>query len=241
MCDPITIASAALTLGSTVANASANNSAAQARNDALAAERTRQQGFDQETQALNATAQDRFTGFEEKRTEKSAALGDYLVAPEASAANVSAASVMPTATNDIVTRETAKKSGEARAFTDQQAGSLAELRAFGDVLGDTSLMQARDASALGQIGGFKRGSTNVVPVELDAASQKGAGMKLLGDILGGAGSIGMTAGISGATLPGFGGSKPLTAVGRTGPVARAGTVVPARAAPASYDRFSGVY
>ena len=35
--------------------------------------------------------------------------------------------------------------------------------------------------------------------------------------------------------------EPLTAVGRVGPGARAGTVVPTRAAPASYGTFSGVY
>ncbi|AAL44650.1 hypothetical protein EN41_19925 [Agrobacterium tumefaciens] len=61
--------------------------------------------------------------------------------------------------------------------------ALGRLRAFGDVLGENSRLQARDASQIGQIGGFKRGSSNVMAYELDAANQKGNGLKLFGDAL----------------------------------------------------------
>lgn len=208
----MTIAGAALSVGSTVANAAGARKAAKARDSALAAERIRQGGLDREAQALNTTSQDRYTDAEAKTDEKAKALGDFFTAEApGQGANVGAASVMPTATNDIVTQEIAKKSGQAKQFTDQQGNALASMRAFGDVLGDTGRLQARDASEIGQIGGFKRGSADVLPLELEEASKKGAGLRLLGDILGGVGGIALNAGLTKGPKVGGGtmGRKPL--------------------------------
>ena len=77
-------------------------------------------------------------------------------------------------------------------------GHLAVFENFGDLLGEISGKQARDASQIGQIGGFKTGSSNIVPLELNQAQSAGDGWKLLGDILGGLGSVGVSAGIGGA-------------------------------------------
>jgi hypothetical protein len=168
--------------------------------------------MDKEAQALNLGAQDRYADAGAQTDEKAKTLADFFTAAPADAgeANTAAASVMPTATNDIVTQEIAKKSGEAKAFTDQQGQALASMRAFGDVLGDTGRLQARDAGKIGQIGGFKRGSADVLPLELDAAAQKGAGLRLLGDILGGVGGIAVNAGLTkGPRVGGAMGRKPL--------------------------------
>jgi hypothetical protein len=242
MCDPLTIAGAALTVGSTVANSAAASRAARARDDALAAERIRQGGFDQEAQALNTRSQDRYEDFQGQQEQKATRLADYFVpaAPDTTGPNATAAAAMPSNASNIVTREMAKRSGEARDFTNQQGASLANLRAFGDVLGDVSREQGRDASLLGQIGGFKRGSSNVVPLELDEASRKGQGLRLLGDLMGGFGGMALSAGLTGGSLGGmFGGSKPLSAVGSMGPVARAGTVVKP---PSLYpQQLTGIY
>ena len=215
----MTIAGAALSVGSTVANTIGANKAAKARDSALAAERIRQGGLDREAQALNATSQDRYTDTEAKTDEKAKALGDFFTAEAPDqGANAGAASVMPTATNDIVTQEIAKKSGQAKQFTDQQGNALATMRAFGDVLGDTGRLQARDASRIGQIGGFKRGSSEVLPLELDAAAQKGAGLRLLGDILGGVGGIAVSAGLTkGPKIGGKTVGKPLFSGDSFGP------------------------
>jgi hypothetical protein len=220
----LTIAGAALSIGSTVANAAGARKAAKARDSALAAERIRQGGLDREAQALNATSQDRYTDAGAKTEEKAKSLGDFFTAEAPDeGANAGAASVMPTATNDIVTQEIAKKSGQAKQFTDQQGNALATMRAFGDVLGDTGRLQARDASEIGQIGGFKRGSSEVLPLELDAAAQKGAGLRLLGDILGGVGGVALNAGltrgpkVAGAAKPTYG--KPLFGGDSFGPTA----------------------
>lgn len=242
MCDPLTIASVALTVGSTVANNAANNQAASARSSALSAERTRQGALDQEAEALSTRSQDRFQNVEGQREEKATSLGDYFAQPQtAGAANEAAA--LPQSSNSIVTREMNRKSDEAQDYVGRQGQALAEMRSFGDFLGDTSRMQGRDASMIGQIGGFKRGSSNMVPLELDAASQKGAGMRMLGDIMGGLGSIGMSAGLTGgggkiASM--FGGAKPMTAMGSAGSMARAGSVVAPNTATLA-PRLSGIY
>jgi hypothetical protein len=222
MCNPILIASAALTAGSTVANANAVRQENRARDEALTAERIRQGGFDRETQALNTQSQERYQDFGAQREAKATALGDYFAPPPApTEANAMAGTAMPSSTNSIVTQEMEKKSNEARAFTDQQGQALAELRAFGDLLGDTSRLQARDAGQIGQISGFKGGSSNILPLELNAAAEKGRKSRLIGDILGGLGGIGMTAGITGGgALSGlFGGAA--GAAGTAGAAARA--------------------
>lgn len=239
MCDPLTIAGAALSVGSTVANNMAASKQAKARDQALAAERIRQQGFDREAQALNTQSQDRYQDFEGQREVKAESLGDYFATEVPTEANAAAASVMPTATNDIVTREMNKKAGEAKQFTDQQAGALAQMRSFGDLLGDTSRLQARDGAEIGQIGGFKRGSSNIVPLELEAAAQKGGGLKFLGDVLGGFGGLALNAGLTKG--PGGGGL-----FGGGASAARSGTAPTVSPRPVArpaqlYPTASGIY
>ena len=201
MCDPLTIAGIVLTGGSMVANQIGASKAAKARNNVLAAERLRQQQFDREAGLLNATSQDRFTDFGGQQDDASAKLGDYFQQQriEEGDANTQAVidqNVAPTSSN-LTMREEAKQRGQAREFTDRQGAALGELRSFGDVLGDISRSQARDAGAIGQIGGFKMGSSNVVPYELEAAANAGNGAKLIGDIMGLGGQVAMSAGLSG--------------------------------------------
>jgi len=203
MCDPLTIAGAVASVGSTIANNNAANQAASARNATLAAERVRQGELDTQAQTLNTRSQDRFQDAGAKTEAKKQALGDYFAAPQ-TAGVANEAMGLPEVSNNIVTREMAKQSDAAQGFVGQQGQSLAAMRAFGDFLGDTSRMQGRDASEVGQIGGFKRGSANIMPLELDAAAQQGAGARFLGDILGGIGGVALNAGLTGGTLGGGG-------------------------------------
>lgn len=204
MCDPLTIAGLALTAGSQVANFAANQQVQSARNDALAAERTRQSGLDQEAAALNLQSQDRYQDFGGQQEAKAQSLGEYFAGQTAQPPSM--ADALPTSSSNITVREENKQRGEAKAFTDASGAALGDLRSFGDVLGGIGRLQARDAGAIGQIGGFKQGSSGVLPYELDAAGEKGDGLKLLGDLLGGAGSIGTSAGLSGGSLFGLGGA-----------------------------------
>lgn len=210
MCDPVTIAGIALTAGSTVVNSMAAGKAQRARDDALAAERIRQTGLDREAQALNTQSQDRYTDFSGQQDERSKELGDYFTEQqiEKGSANEQAAqdmadAALPTSTSNITMAEENNQRGKAREFSNAQGEALGNLRAFGDLLGEVGRYQARDASQIGQIGGFKRGSAGVLPYELDAASHTADDMKLFGDILGLGGSVGTAAGLGGGSLSGL--------------------------------------
>lgn len=222
MCDPLTIAGLALTAGSTVANYAANQQVQAARNDALAAERIRQNTLDQEAAAINAQSQDRYQNFEGQQEQKAQQLGDYFAGQEV--AEPTTAEALPTSTSNITVQEENKQRGQAREFTDAQGRALGNLRAFGDLLGGLGRLQARDASLVGQIGSFKAGSSGVVPYELDEASRAGDGLKLFGDVLGGLGSVGTMAGLSGGSLFGIGAAaKPAANVAIGPAIAAAGT------------------
>ncbi len=197
MCDPLTIAGIALTAGSVVANSVASGEQARARDSVLAAERMRQNALDQEAWGLNAASQDRFVDFQPQQDARATELGDFLGASVEPDANTSAASIMPSSSSDVVNQERTDQQAEAQGFVDQQGQALGDLRAFGDLLGEKSRLQARDAGLIGQVGGFKQGSQNVVPFELDEAAKAGDGWAMLGDILSGAGSVTTGAGLSG--------------------------------------------
>jgi hypothetical protein len=127
MCDPLTIAGAVASVGSTIANNNAANQAASARNATLAAERVRQGELDTQAQALNTRSQDRFQDAGAKTEAKKQALGDYFAAPQTTGA-ANEATGLPEVSNNIVTREMAKQSGAAQGFVGQQGQSLAAMR-----------------------------------------------------------------------------------------------------------------
>lgn len=197
MCDPLTIASIALTAGSVVANSVASGQQQRARDDVLAAERMRQQRLDSEAWAVNDASRDQFVGYQPQQAERAAQLGDYLGTEVAPDANTAAASVMPSSESGIVNRELETQRGDAQQYVDQQAGALGNLRSFGDLLGDKTRQIVQDSGQIGQIARFKAGSNGVLPFELDDASRKGEGLMLLADVLSGAGSIAGSAGLSG--------------------------------------------
>lgn len=209
MCDPLTIAGLALTAGSTVANTVAQNRVQSAQAEAMEMERMRQNRLDQEAAALNTQSQDRYKDFEGQQDEKAASLGDFFAGQSTS--EPSAAAALPTSGSNITVQEEGKQRGQARDFTNKTGTALGNLRAFGDLLGGIGRDQARDASLIGQIGGFKTGSSGVLPFEMEAAQEKGAGLRLLGDVLGGAGSIATGAGLSGRGIGGFGAAPKVSA------------------------------
>ena len=206
MCDPITIAGIALTAGSTVANSISQGQITRARNDALSAERIRQNTYDQEAQGLNEQSRNRYNDFEGQQDQKASELGQYFTDQKIEAGNQNAAAVaeqtIPQSGSALTVREEQKQRGKATDYSNQQGEALGGLRAFGDLLGGISREQARDASLIGQIGGFKRGSSNVVPLELEAANQKGQGAKLFGDLLGLGGSLALSKGLGGSMVGG---------------------------------------
>lgn len=207
MCEPLIIAGIALTAGSMVANSVAQGQVDNARNEVLALESRRQQGFNREVEQLNTQSQDRYVGFEGQQDQRADDLASMFATDITDPNN---ATVMPGSASNIVNRETESQMGAAQGYVDQQSGALADMRSFGDLLGSNSLLQARDATKVGQIGGFKQGSQGIIPLELDEANSAGDGMKMFGDVLRMAGSATTGAGISGGggNLAGMFGGAP---------------------------------
>lgn len=200
MCDPVTIAGIALTAGSTLANSIAASKVAKARSNVMAAERIRQNALDQEAQNINTQSQDRYQDFGDQQAQTASDLGKYFTDQKIEDATANQAATnelnVPQSSSNITVREEQKQRDKADAFGQQQGEALGNLRAFGDLLGGIGRSQARDASLIGQIGGFKQGSSNVVPYELDAANSAGDGLKLFGDVLGLGGTIALGKGLS---------------------------------------------
>lgn len=177
-----------------VANNVAQSQTDNARNEVLALEARRQQGFNREVEQLNTQSQDRYVGFEGQQDQRADDLANMFATDITDPNN---ATVIPGSSSNIVNRETESQMGAAQGYVDQQSGALADMRSFGDMLGSNSLLQARDATKVGQIGGFKQGSQGIVPLELDNANSAGDGMKMFGDILRTAGSVTTGIGIGG--------------------------------------------
>jgi hypothetical protein len=204
MCDPLTIAGAALSASSMIANNAAAAQVNRARDKAMMAEADRQRGLREEAAAISDQSRDRYTNFGQQQGDAKKKLGDYF----AENTNRGAAQEPPAAAgagegNVAVNAEIGKQLGKARTYGAQQNEALADLRAFGDTLGGIGVNQARDAGYVGQIGGFKKGSADVLPMELEDANSKGSGMKMLGDVLNLGGRVGMAAGLAGKG-PSFG-------------------------------------
>ncbi len=231
MCDPITIAGAALTAAGTAANYVASSKINAARDDVLAAERIRQRGYDQQADAINNTARGRYEGFGDKQETTAGTLGEMYREASNTPPSAPENSVMPTSSSNITVNEENARRADAKAFTDNQANALGVLRSFGELFGGISRDTARDAGEIGQIGGFKRGSSSIVPFELEEANKAGSGLSLFGDLLTGAGQVGMTAGLSGAKLPSWlGGGGPIKLTGAVKPSAIGALYTPAAAA-----------
>lgn len=226
MCDPLTIGGALLTVGGAAANYAAQSAVQSARNDVMGAERIRQQALDHEADALNAGARDRYNDIGQQTADKAQSLGDmFTTQPQVTGGSpVQPNDVMPASTSAATNSAIVNRDNTAKAFTTQQGKALGNLRSFGDVLGGISRDQAEDAMKVGQIGGFKQGSANVEQLELANAANAGSGLGFLGDILGGAGKVGVTAGLSGGSFGKlFGAAPKVAAAGAAGafPVAGA--------------------
>lgn len=204
--------------GSIAANTIGANRQGRAIEGTLAAERARQQKFDNEAFALNDRMRDRYDDPTGDMAERSTKLADmYTAALDQPATEPVAA--LPQSDSNLVVASDATASADARADAEDNARRLGAFRGFGDYFGDMSRLQGRDSATLGQIGSFKRGSQSILPAELEAAQGKGRGWMMLGDILSAAGGIaGMPGGFSklggmfkgGITLPGsnlFGGAS----------------------------------
>ncbi|MGU3656820.1 hypothetical protein [Methylobacterium fujisawaense] len=201
MCDPLTIAGAALSAGGIAANSIGQSQVAAASNRAAAAESARQAQLRQEAAGVQAHSNSLYQDYAGKQADRATDLASYLRSNQLPAQGQAPSTVeAPATTSNITTQGEASQRARADGFAEQQAGALADMRSFGDLLGTNALAQGRDASQIGQIGNFMRGSASVLPIELNAASHAGDTFKTLGGLGGGLGKVGIAAGINGSTL-----------------------------------------
>lgn len=201
--DPATLAllGGGASIGSLFFGSSAQDKVDEARRQTMAAERLRQQGYDAEAEKINTGAQDRYQNFGDQQTARATQLSDFFNTPVATPTTPNTVAAVPATTNDVVQREIDKKSGIASDYVDHQGKTLGTLRSFGDLMGDINRQQGHDATLVGQVGGFKKGSSGVAALELDAANHAGDDQRFIADLLSGAGKIGLSAGLSGTFAP----------------------------------------
>ena len=166
---------------SMAANAMAARRQDNARADALAAERIRQGALDKEAFGLVDNSRDQYASAPRKQDQRSDELAQHFKDVSAQPAAV-AAPTTPTSGNVVVQGRNERAAEEGRQFTDARAENLADFRSFGDLFGDFGRQTARDAAQIGTIGGFKRGSSGILPMELEAANQQGQGMRTMADL-----------------------------------------------------------
>lgn len=200
--------------GGVAANGLAQGQVNGARNGVTSAENTRQDRWDGQINDLNKQSLARYDGFSGKQDDRGKSVADYYKATGGALPSSGATTgVIPTSSSNVVVQEGNRANDKVAAFTDQQGKAQANLRSFGDVMGEASRGTALDTAAVGAINSQKQGSSAVVPLEYQAANNAGNGMKMFGDVLGGLGKAGMSAGLAGAgpNFPLFGSGAPVSA------------------------------
>lgn len=190
--------------GSMVANTIAQNKRDNARASALSAERLRQKQFDDEAFALNRRSQDSYADAGVKQGEASSNLAEMFKKVEEDRPSVDLPTAPPESGNVVIGNRNAAAMDEAQAQTDERATNLAEFRSFGDLFGGLGRGQARDAAQIGTLQGFRRGSQGVLPLELEAANQKGQGLQLFADLMGLGSAMTMGPALGGPAMPASG-------------------------------------
>lgn len=212
MCDPISIASGALLVGSSLAGMAQQGSVDSARDDAIRAENERQKKLRSEAASALGKSEGDFADLPENQDKAGDDLASILNANTLQ--SQPNANLIPSASDPAVVREIQGQTKKATDYTQQQGKARGQLRAFGDTLGEANRNLAGNAAWINTLGGFQQGSANVLNTELAAANQAGSGWGTLGDLLGAGGSIGLSAGLSGMG----GGSAPTSILNSAGQV-----------------------
>ncbi len=196
MCDPTSITALALAAAGTYASYEGAQQTKHATEDTQEAEATRQKGYADKSralfdQSLNYNQADAQQGREQSASDKLNALYQDSVdntlgqmAPMGANVEQSASDTPKIIADNF---KNAIDLGKSRASA--QLRGKAALGGFDDMLAHTKIQDANIANEQGIFGNFMRGSANVVPIELQAASHAGDSAKNWGAALSAASSI----------------------------------------------------
>lgn len=218
-----------MTAAGTAAQAAGARKARKAMDGAREAERIRQQGFQSQSDALFAESvgQQGADAQKQKIAEAEAARTATTTAAQSAAPVVTVQTQGETPT--VVADETAARVGIGNTQANLDASNRAALAAFGDVQLGNALLNARYGQQQGQIGNFRKGSADVLGLEMEAASRKGDSLKGIGSGLTALGSLaGMGAGM------GWGTAAAAPAAATTAKTITQSAVLPSTGAGASF-------
>jgi hypothetical protein len=193
MCTPLI--ALALTAAGTAASAAGARKAQKAQAGAREAERWRQKGFQDEADARasenfgktgkDATDAGMAKAESDRKSAADAAVADVRAPIEATGANLAGDS----SAAKVINTENASQAARSLGYALQQGAAKAKLSSFNDVGFENAINNARTNQDIARIANFAKGSADVLPVELEAAAQKGQGLRTLGSILSTAGTV----------------------------------------------------
>lgn len=194
MCNPLAIG-LALTAAGTAASAAGQRRAEKAMDGAREAERIRQKGFEDESKSVLDTSmasaekanQDQYEAgaLAKRQADAAAATGEVRAPIEATGQNLAG----DQSANTLIETERAAQGAKALNFAGQQGGAKAKMLSFSDLNFNNAINNARALQNQNLIANLAKGSAGVLPIELEAASRKGQGLKTLGTLLSAAGTI----------------------------------------------------
>ena len=194
MCDPVS-ASIGLMAAGTAAQAAGAHRSQKAMSGAREAERIRQKGYqDESTAAYEASKANADKGQQDTQqgkleAERKDAYANATEAAQAPVAAVGSNLAGDTAGNAVVGDELARQSAGAAAYANQQGNAKAAMQGFSDLQLNNNLFNSRQIQKQNMLGNFMRGSADVLPIEMEAASHKGDGLNALGSVLQLAGTV----------------------------------------------------
>jgi hypothetical protein len=200
MCNPAIFA-LALTAAGSAAQAAGARKAAKAMEGARIAESIRQKGFQSQADSINSESLSKSgrdmtdKGMAESAAARSAAsdaaVADVRRPVEATGSNLAGDQTA----NQVMATEGDLAAAKNLNYATQQGRAKANMLSFNDVTFQNAINNIRSGQQLNTVGNFMRGSSNVLPIELEAASRQGDSLKTLGTTLSTAGSVvGMGAG-----------------------------------------------
>lgn len=166
-------------------------------------ERERQKGFEADEIAKFQDSLNQAGNMADPNAQDAAtAAREHVLSGVTKTADPAASGYLPSAGSapTIVANAGAQAGAAANARTSQLAHALAALGGTQDVLQKTNIGIGRNSQEIGQIGGFKRGSLDVLQSEMDAAKQKGSTLRMLGGLAQSVGQM-MLAGGGGPAIP----------------------------------------
>jgi hypothetical protein len=200
---PLILAGAALALGGAGLQYAGQQKADHAKLSAFNRERTRQHGFEQDQVAKFQDSLNSVGNLGSKDAQDAAA-ANRLSAFKAVTqdANPAATGYLPSTPSapKIVADEGAQVGAKENATTGSLSQALANLGGFSDLKLGTDTAIGRNSQAIAQTGGFMRGSLDALQPEMDAAKQKGSGLRTLGSLAQSIGGAMLSGGMGGGGI-----------------------------------------